>query len=240
MPAGPPSARAKVDSGYSEPVTIRAARIGATGFGLVAAAVFIAGVAADSHALRMVAKPWPVLLMAVAVLAAGGHRYRRLLGAGLLAGLAGDVLLEASDATFVAGVVAFLAGHLLYTAAFLGRSRQWRPLLALPFAAWGVAVAGLLRPGLEASDMLIPVAVYTAAIMVMVWRAAACWEAGGPSAVTLFALAGAFLFAVSDNLLAADRFFAPIAGARYAIILLYWSGQLGITLSALRFEETKR
>ncbi len=48
------------------------------------------------------------------------------------------------------------------------------------------------------------------------------------------ALAGAVLFALSDTLLALNRFDAPIEGARYAIILLYWLGQWGITLSVKR------
>lgn len=217
-------------------MTAKAARIGTAAAGLAAAA-FVAGVAADHYVLRMLAKPWPVLLMAVAVLAAGGDRYRRLVGAGLLACLAGDVLLELSTTTFLAGVGAFFAGHVLYTAAYLGRSRRWRPLMALPCAAWGVAVVGFLSPALEASGMLIPVTFYTAAIMVMLWRAAACWEQGRPSAVTVLALAGAFLFAVSDTLIAFTRFHQPIAGGRYAIIFFYWSGQLAIALSALRFRR---
>ena len=206
--------------------------------GLTAVAAFVAGVAVDHYALRMLAKPWPVLLMAVAVLAAGDHRYPRLIAAGLLACLAGDVLLEASPRTFLAGVGAFFAGHVLYTFAYLGRSRRWRPLLALPCAAWGVATVTFLRPGLEAAGMLIPVTLYTAAILVMVWRAAACWEPGGPSAVTVLALAGALLFAASDTLIAVDRFLEPVAGIRYPIILLYWAGQLAITLSALRFRPS--
>ena len=37
--------------------------------------------------------------------------------------------------------------------------------------------------------------------------------------------------AVRDTLIGLDRFRAPIAGAPYAIILLYWAGQLGLALS---------
>lgn len=212
----------------------RAVKLAAAVLGVVAAAAFVAGVATGDHVLRMAAKPWPVLSMAVVVFAFARHRYGRLVGVGLTACLAGDVAMEASDSTFLHGVGAFLVGHLLYTAAFLGRSRAWRPLAALPCAVWGTLVVAALRPGLESAGMLVPVAVYSAAIMVMLWRAAACWEAGGASAVTVHALAGALLFAASDTMLAVDRFGEPFAGARYAIIVSYWTGQLGITLSALR------
>jgi len=45
-------------------------------------------------------------------------------------------------------------------------------------------------------------------------------------------VAGAFSFAVSDTLLALDRFLAAIPHVRHPIMLLYWAGQLGIVLSA--------
>lgn len=215
----------------------RTAKRAAAVLGAVAAALFLAGVATGDHALRMAAKPWPVLLMAVVVFAAARHRYGRLVGAGLLACLAGDVLLETGPSSFLHGVGAFFVGHVLYTAAYLGRSRALRPLSALPFAVWGLVVLAALRPGLAASGMLVPVAAYCAAIMVMAWRATACWEPGGVSAVTVHALAGALLFAASDTMLAVNRFGEPFTGARYAIMVSYWAGQLGITLSALRLSQ---
>jgi uncharacterized membrane protein YhhN len=42
------------------------------------------------------------------------------------------------------------------------------------------------------------------------------------------------LFGLSDTLIAVDRFRAPMPGAGYAIILLYWAGQTGIAASAWR------
>lgn len=204
---------------------------------VLAAVAFLVGVEIDHHALRLAAKPIPVLIMAVLVFSRARHTYGRWIGAGLLASLLGDVLLEISDTTFLHGVGAFLVGHVLYSVAYLQRSRNWRLLLALPFAAWGIAVVTSLRPGLEAAGMLIPVGIYSAAIMVMLWRAAACWEEGDVSDITLLALVGALLFAVSDTMIAIGRFDQPFAGIRYWIILLYWIGQTGITLSALRFRQ---
>ena len=38
-------------------------------------------------------------------------------------------------------------------------------------------------------------------------------------------------FALSDNLIAFDRFRAPIPESAYPVILLYWLGQTGLALS---------
>lgn len=212
----------------------------AAALGAVAAAVFCVGVWIDHFALRMLSKPWPVTLMIAVLALRTRHRYARLITAGLVACLCGDVLLEMGDATFLYGVGAFLVGHLLYTAAYVGRSRALRPVVAIPFLAWGVTTFVLLRPGLRESGMTVPVLVYTAAICAMMWRAAACWESPQPSATTLLAFAGAVLFAASDTLIAWNRFHEPIHGVRYVIILLYWLGQAGITASALRAGTGRR
>ncbi len=207
--------------------------------GLAGVTGFLIGVAQDHYLLRMVAKPLPVLAMA-AVALGSGHRYGRTIAAGLAACMAGDVLLEAADSTFLAGVFAFLVGHLFYTAAFVGRTRALRPVYALPFVVWGVVVVIFLRRGLESHGMTVPVAVYTAVICVMMWRAAARLSFGSkPSADVLAAFLGAVSFATSDTMIAVDRFHLPWSGARYWIIVLYWLGQLGITYSAVKLTEDR-
>ena len=130
---------------------------------------------------------------------------------------------------FVAGLATFLCAHVAYTAAFLRDERRLRLERALPFAVWLLAAFAWIRPGL--GDMTVPVVVYMLAIGAMMWRAAARWGAH-PGAAS--ALVGAALFGLSDTLIAIDRFRAPIPGARYAIILLYWAGQTGIAASAAR------
>ena len=73
-----------------------------------------------------------------------------------------------------------------------------------------------------------------AAIGVMMWRAAARVGARGPvTAGEWSAALGAVLFGLSDTLLAADRFRAPLPGARYGVILLYWAGLGGMAASAV-------
>ena len=124
---------------------------------------------------------------------------------------------------FLAGLSAFLAAHLTYLVAFLTRQRRVRPALLLPFVAWTGSAAAWLWDGM--GGLRGAVLTYMAAITAMMWRAAAL---GGPAAW------GAALFGLSDTLIAADRFGSPIPHARYSIMLLYWAGQAGIGMSALR------
>lgn len=198
-------------------------------------AAFLWGVAADLYWLRMLTKPLPVLAMAAWVTTTCQDGYARRVTAGLLLCASGDVLLEASDATFLPGVGAFLLGHLFYTAAFWGDSRVLRPWRALPFVAWGVAAFVVVLPGLRDAGMTLPVALYISVICTMMWRAVARWHPGeGLREDILAAAVGAILFGLSDTLIALDRFQAPLAGVRYSIILLYWLGQLGIAASVKR------
>lgn len=202
--------------------------------GTIAFIAFIIGLSVDSYVLRMVSKPWPALLMALIVLDEARSRYARLVGFGLGACVLGDVLLETSEATFLPGVGAFLIGHLLYIGAYSARTARPHPERALVPAVWGVGMMSVLWDGL--GPMQIPVAVYTAAICAMMWRALAMWDKSPNVPATIAAIAGALLFGISDSIIAINKFYAPFESARYFIIILYWIGQLGITWSALSFE----
>jgi len=170
----------------------------------------------------MVVKPLPVLGLAVWVASGARSRSAWLVVAGLVLSLVADVVIEKS---FLAGLAVFLLAHVAYVAAFLARDGAPRPLLLLPFAAWGALMLWRLWPGL--GDLRLPVIVYSAVICTMMWRAAAA-SAGAAEWITL---AGAVVFAASDSLLALDKFQKPIPHASVAIMALYWAGQLLIALS---------
>lgn len=145
---------------------------------------------------------------------------------GLLASAAADVAIERS---FLAGVALFLLAHALYVAAFVADERSLRAGRALPFALYAASMYAFLWPRL--GTLAIPVGAYVVAIASMMWRAAARVRPG--EAAGRWALAGALAFGLSDSLLALHRFHAPLPGASVAIMLTYWAGQLGITLSVL-------
>jgi uncharacterized membrane protein YhhN len=198
--------------------------------GIGAMLLYFAGLAARLPGLCLCSKPLPALALAVWVGRRSGGWPGGLTAAGLAVSAAGDLLLEGG--LFLPGLLAFLAAHLAYVAAFVLAER--RPALgrALPFLVWGAGAVALLRPGL--GTLTVPVAVYVAVICTMMWRAAARVGRPGASALpALLGLAGAVAFGTSDTLIAFDRFSAPIPGVRWPIMVLYWMGQCGIAASAV-------
>lgn len=199
---------------------------------LVAVCMFCFGLLTDDLALRMAAKPWPIL--ALMWWAWGGSPYQRRIFGALALCLVGDMLLEVrGPMTFLLGMVAFLLGHVGYIFAMTARAKRLALSLALPFLVWIVWALSTLWPGLGA--MRIPVAAYTVTIWVMMWRAASM--AAHPSLKQdpwrWAALVGAVIFGLSDTLIALDRYHAALSGVRIPIILTYWIGQTLITASTL-------
>ncbi|KAK1766617.1 YhhN-like protein [Phialemonium atrogriseum] len=171
-----------------------------------------------------------------------------LLTGALALGAAGDAVLAFDDGepAFLGGLACFLAAHALYIALFLaapgdGRGGLLQLLAGGRGSAYAVvavvllapAVVGLLMPRVGGA-LRLPVLVYSAAVVAMVLSAAAAAAAvddGDDDRVVV----GAVLFAVSDAILAAERFL--VAGAsphrawmQHGVWVLYYSGQLLITL----------
>ncbi len=193
---------------------------------------FVAGLVLDWPALRLLAKPLPVLCLMLWIWRVPGLGLVRV---GLALGLLGDVLLELrgfpaapEQSLFLAGLAAFLGAHLCYLGACLRRSSRGAWLLALPFAIWGLLLISAVLPRL--GSMALPVMVYSTAVCLMMWRA---WAVSSPGGWPLLGL-GAVIFGVSDSLIALNMFYQPIDHARPAIILSYWLGQWGIVLGARR------
>lgn len=204
----------------------------------LSAVVYLLGLWRDWPALRLIAKPVPVLCMLLWVRSGARDRYAHFIAAGLALSILGDVLLE-FPRLFVAGLAAFLCAHISYIMAFLVQTRRLAMLRAVPFVIGLGLVYSVLRPGL--GDMTAPVTLYVIAIGVMMWRAAARVGATGrPSREEWWALLGAVLFGMSDTLIGLDRFHAKIPGVGYPIILVYWAGQLGISQRRRGAESTVR
>jgi uncharacterized membrane protein YhhN len=200
------------------------------GIGIASASLYFVGMWAGLPALCLATKPVPALALAGWVYRRCGDRVARLTVAGLALSAAGDVLLEIGR--FPPGLLAFLCGHVAYAAAFLAADRRAALGRAVPFLAWGVVAIATLRPGL--GQMAIPVSAYVAVICFMMWRASArVGSPGTPALAAALGLAGAVVFGASDTLLAFDRFAAPVPGAGWSIMILYWLGLLGLAASAV-------
>ncbi len=187
------------------------------GWGLLAAGAAAAAVdwwavwsaSRRARAVERVAKP--AVLAALLGVAAMGSPTKPSVEPGLLlalgASLAGDVLLL-PPGRLVAGLAAFLVGHLAYVAAFwqLPGEGAWL-LVGTAGAAALVATAGrrLVRAAGQ-QGMGGPVAAYLAAITLM---AIAATRTGEPAAV-----AGAWLFVASDSMLGWGQFVGTTPGGR--------------------------
>lgn len=157
-----------------------------------------------------------------------GTRYDWLVVAGLVLSMAGDVLLIRRERSwFLAGLVAFLLGHVAYLMAFGTRAAllALHPAAMAALAALGLVVFVRLRPYL--GRMQWPVAAYIVVITLMLMGAWAVFLApgGGAGAAWLIAC-GATLFYVSDLSVARDRFI-PGAGFanRAAGLTFYYTAQ---------------
>jgi len=211
---------------------------------LPAAALFTAAacgyiLAAGSRNRRLVwfTKPLAMPLLGLAYVLACRSPNPWIL-AGLGCGAAGDVFLIRAERSgfFLAGLAAFLLGHLSYLVAFAGpvlRSRTASPWIfaaVVPLAVYGVLVYHCLRPGL--GSMKLPVALYTAVILGM--ALAALLRVSLISGLPFWLpLCGALCFIASDTLLAWRRFRGPIRSGRTLVALTYIAAQTLIVIGYL-------
>ncbi|MCX7619553.1 MAG: lysoplasmalogenase [Acidimicrobiales bacterium] len=187
-------------------------------------------VALGNKKLEYVCKPLTmvVLIAAAFALDVSDVTVRNLFVPALVLSLVGDVLLMLPrESLFVFGLGSFLLAHIGYIAGMwvVGVSAGW---LAAGMALVAVAVLALgrrLYRGVKETkpQLALPVACYIGVISVMVA------SAFGRRHVA--AIVGACLFYASDALIAWDRFVAPKAWARLAIIITYHLGQLGLVVS---------
>jgi uncharacterized membrane protein YhhN len=148
--------------------------------------------------------------------------------------LIGDVCLifQESKKMFIAGLVAFLSGHIAYISAFYGHTRMnaglWAALIV--FAVLGTLVYRWIRPNL--GTLKIPVVVYILVITTMVTCAVSMF--GNPALIStgrFMVLAGALSFYTSDILVARDRFVMNAYVNRLIGLPLYFLGQFLFALS---------
>jgi uncharacterized membrane protein YhhN len=211
--------------------------------GVCALADWVA-VARNNHRLEFVLKPLTLVLLFVAAASGDLGDAKPWLLAALALGLVGDVaLLFSSDEppapgaerelepAFLAGLGAFLLGHLAYLAAFAAHGLHgWQ-------ATAGVLVVGgasalvmprVLRGARDAGGpaLAVVVGIYAAVLSLMVVFAFG-------TAAVLTAL-GAAIFLGSDTTLAWNRFVQPLLRGPVIVIVTYHVAQLLIVIGLLR------
>ena len=170
-----------------------------------------------------------ILLIAIVVRKPDFSLYFYLIMTGLVCCLVGDVFLMFTEKWFQAGLISFLIGHVVYLAAFtsgIGFGFSW--WLILPFVFYGVIMLRILWPHL--GKMRLPVLIYIAVIVVMVWQAWERYHRMGQSS-PLLASIGAVLFLISDSILALNKFRKRLNYAHAYILSTYFCAQCLIGLS---------
>ncbi len=190
----------------------------------------------DSFLGRLVTKTsLSSLFVATALLQpwqAGGFFW--FLAAGLVLCLAGDVLLALPrDRAFLAGLVSFLLGHVMYIVAFflVTDVGLWAAVGALPVLCASIGVFLWLKPHL--GDMKVPVMAYVLVISVMVTMAWSVFmESGAGATGRILVLVGAVMFYLSDITVAMDRFMQDRFVNKLVGLPLYFGGQFLLAFSA--------
>lgn len=187
--------------------------------------------------LEVIAKPGVMISLFLWLwLSAGLDGALFWFGLGILLSLVGDVLLMISlDKFFLAGLAAFLLAHIAYIVGF-NIPIPGMDFFGIVFAVMiGLGGARIIRrildrlPATGQGQMRIPIIVYSAVISVMLLSAMMklvdiSWNAGAAALVSV----GAFLFYLSDIILAWNKFVTPIKGGRIYNIAAYHLGQIAL------------
>ncbi len=192
--------------------------------------------------LELAAKPAVMLcLFAWLTLTAGLQGALLWFGLGVLFSLAGDVALIFSDRFFLVGLVAFLFAQIAYVMGFNTPLPKTSAIWSLGMAVvLGVGAVRVIRPivaGVRAQGqprLVGPVVVYSVVITLMLLSALlTLFRPEWRSMPALLVSAGAFLFYLSDIVLAWNRFVAPIRRGRVLNIGLYHLGQIAIVTGVI-------
>ncbi|SER99311.1 lysoplasmalogenase [Salipaludibacillus aurantiacus] len=152
-------------------------------------------------------------------------RFSTLMLTGLFFCMLGDAFIEG---TFIAGLAAFLIGHLFYLAGFFTKMTVTPLKLAslLPIILYsfiiGRELTGALKTGGE-EPLIIPVILYIAVISVMLFSSVLTGN--------IWAVSGSILFVISDSILAWNMFISEVAHSGALIMITYYSAQFLIAHS---------
>jgi uncharacterized membrane protein YhhN len=198
---------------------------------LAAAVVFmLVKILAPGFTLSFAIKVIPALSLALATLLVSPmktfQRIAMLVGA-LFCG-AGDVILDIDRVRlFVPGLAAFLLGHVGFLVLFWMRRMPKNPrrIWTIPILIFALVMAFVLIPRL--SSLLIPVLAYLVVITLMTVLAIM-------SDVHPMAAVGAFVFMISDALLALAKFVWDGQPSPHVTIPVYFAGLFLLGFGVLR------
>lgn len=188
-----------------------------------------------SAALFLALKGLPILQLLIVLqrsgVADGAARWRV---AGLVLSLAGGLLIELS---FIGGTAVFLLAQAAYASSVPWHTTARRHLAgaALAIAPLTIAIVALFAMAVRQPLQTVVIA-YALVETVVIAGSLAAWRSAPQDARLRDMAAGAWLFGVSDSVLAAARWWTPFDGAVVVVQAAYFAGQWLIAHSALRRE----
>ncbi len=185
--------------------------------------------------LEYIAKPGVMISLFLWLLTTVGLGGASLwFGLGIVLSLAGDVLLMISlDRFFTFGLVAFLLAHIAYIIGFnipLPEFSLWGIVFAVMVSLGGARIIRRILGAIAAKGqtrMRMPIIVYSTVISIMLLSAMIklmdlTWDANA----ALWVSGGAFIFYISDIILAWNKFVSPIQHGRIYNIAAYHLAQI--------------
>lgn len=154
--------------------------------------------------------------------------------AGLIFGLAGDILLL-KDHRFLIGIYSFLAAQIFYIIAFIKSDFTLPWQIIFPLIFLGLAYGFYLTKnmlGKKNKKYIIAVWIYLIAILTMMSQAIN-WNLTDENHAFPFFSIGAILFCISDSIIAWDRFIRKFYLAQLFILFFYYFAQALIVFGAL-------
>ena len=183
------------------------------------------------HVLSIIFKPLTMILI-ISILFTGQielEGFSFFIFWGLIFSLLGDMMLLKPWYKFELGLAAFLIGHIFYIIAFISyKGMDWDILPLLPLIGFALWLFRMIKPHL--GKLLIPVGSYMSVILLMVWQGIGIWL----SEKYIFGLligSGAFIFCVSDSILAYQRFMRRFKCGNTLILITYYIAQYLISSS---------
>lgn len=153
----------------------------------------------------------------------------KLIVSGLFFSAIGDVFLSISGkGFFIYGLAAFGLAHIMYIFA-LSKLPEWkrkRMIFSMVFVLYGLFIGFWLFPNIIDNGRFIPVVIYFFLLMSV-----------GISAVLgrnnhFLIIPGAFLFMISDSVIAVNIFITKVPNSSFWIMLTYYPAQFLITYGA--------
>lgn len=205
----------------------------------VAAAELI-GVTFNISSLHIIAKPLIMISLMVYYLLNTTERNNFFVVAIVFCWL-GDVLLmfQGNEIYFMAGLVAFLSGHVLYIFSYRqmrypegvdGLLGPQKTRFSFPIILAGTGLVVVLMPHL--GELKIPVMIYALVLTIMVLQALFRFGFTSKSSFALIFL-GAVFFMISDSALAINKFMHPLPMASLLIMSTYITAQYLIVEGAI-------